>query len=105
MFLKIKPVLHMVDFTTYLCSAAFLRSQSTPEFWKVIQGLWNLVYVGWPGHLTVNQGSNNVGKDMQNNLESAGVTLFEAPLENLGMIGAVESPHAPLGAAYLKIKM
>lgn len=42
---------------------------------------------------------------MKTNLETAGVTLHEAPVENQGTIGTVERYHAPLGDAHIKIRM
>lgn len=39
-----------------------------------------------------------------NNLETAGVRLSEAPVENPGKIGVVKGYHAPPHAAYNKIK-
>lgn len=105
MFIRGKPVLHMVDLATHFCAAAFLKNQSTNSIWKTIQGLWNLVYVGPPDHLSVDQGTKYVSKEMRENLAAEGVTLHEAPVENPGTIGTVERYHAPLRSAYNKIRM
>ena len=99
-----KSVLHMVDLATHFSAASFLKSQSSSEVWKTRQSLWNLVYIGPPDHLSVDQGSNYISREMRANLEAAGVTLHEAPVENPGTIGVVERYHAPLRAAYFKIR-
>lgn len=42
---------------------------------------------------------------MRRNLETAGITLHEAPVENPGTIGTVERYHVPLRTDNLKIRM
>lgn len=78
MFLLVKPVLHMIDMATHFSAATLLRSQSAKEIWPTIQSLWSLVYIGPPDHLTVDQGTSYVRKEMRSNLDTARVTLHEA---------------------------
>lgn len=42
---------------------------------------------------------------MSQHLQYSGVTLHEAPVENMGTIGTIEIYHAPLRAANQKIGM
>lgn len=62
------------------------------------------MYVGPPDHLTVNQGSSCVSKEMKENLAADGVTVHEAVVGSPGAIGTVERYHAPLRAAFLKLR-
>lgn len=104
MFLNNRPVIHMVDLATHFCAAGFLKNQSAKEVWKSIQRLWNWVYLGPPDHITVDQGSNYTSKEFRGCIESSGVKLEEAPIENPGSIGTVERYHAPLRAAFNKLR-
>lgn len=49
MFLRGKPVIHMIDMKKNFCVASFLKSQKSSEIWSEIQTLRTLVYVGHPG--------------------------------------------------------
>lgn len=104
MFLHSKPVLHMVYMATHFCAACFHRNQSAAAIWTSIHTPWTLVYIGPPDHLTVDQGSSYVSREIRAILEADGVTLQEAAIENLGAIGTVERYHAPLRAAFMKIR-
>ena len=55
MFINGRPVIHIVDQATHFSSAAFLKNQSSKEVWKAIQHLWNLVYLGPPDCIKVDQ--------------------------------------------------
>lgn len=52
----------------------------------------------------MDQGSAYISKEMRPNFQVAGVTLHEALIENPETIGVVEFYHAPLRAAYEKIR-
>lgn len=104
MFIQSRPVMHMIDEATHFSAACFLRKQSTSEIWATIRRLWILSYMGPPDHLMVDQGTAYTSKEMRENLESFGVALVEAPIENPGSIGIVERYHAPLRAAHKKIR-
>lgn len=60
-----KPILHMVDIATHFFPAGFFWNQSTPEVWKGFQRLFNLVYMGPPDHLTVDQVPNYLSKEFR----------------------------------------
>lgn len=93
----------MMDMAQHFCNASFLKSQIARESWKAIKSLWTLVHVGPPDHLTVDQGSAYIIKEMRSHLETAGVTLHEAVIENSGTIATIERYHAPLRAAFPKL--
>lgn len=64
--------------------------QSAAEIWTSIQSVWKIVYVGPPDHLTVEQSSSYVRKEIKSNLETDSVKLHEAAIENQGAIETVE---------------
>lgn len=104
MFINGKPVLHMVDQATHFSAATFLKNQSSAEVWKAIQHLWNLVYLGPPDTIKVDQGSNYISRELRGELNANGIALEEAPIETPGAIGTVERYHAPLRLAFEKIR-
>lgn len=58
-----------------------------------------------PYYLHVDQGTNYGSKEFKSNAEAAGITIREATIGTPGAIGTVERYHAPLRAAYYKIKL
>lgn len=52
-FINNRPVLHVLDETTHFSAGACLRSQSSAEIWRIIQGIWTLIYSGPPDYLCV----------------------------------------------------
>lgn len=104
MFLIGRSVLHMVDEATHFCAAVFLKSQTMSTIWKDILLMWTLVYMGPTDHITVDQVSVYVSKEMKGYLDSSGVKIWGAPIEKPGAIGKVEIFHASLRTAYEKIK-
>lgn len=104
MFISGKPVLHLADEAMHFQATSFLHNQSAKEIWRTLQAIWSLTYLGPPDFLWVDQGSSYVSTEMMGNLEAAVVTLREAPIESPGTIGVVERYHAPLKAAYRKIR-
>lgn len=104
MFLRSKPFIHMVDEATHYTAAAFLPSQSTADIWKILRELRMQTYAGPPDYLVVDQGTNYTSEEMKRKAEATGITMKEAPVESEGTIGVVECYHAPLKAAFERIK-
>lgn len=104
MFIDRRPIIHLVDESTHFSAACFLRTQSAKETWKAILRLWVHTYLGPPDHLVVDQGSAYVSREMKAAVEASGIQLKEAPIENPGTMGIVERYHAPLRAAFEKIR-
>lgn len=104
MFINSRPVLHLVDESTHFTSACFLKSQTAEQVWKAIMKLWILTYMGPPDHLSIDQGSNYISKEFEDNATAAGITILKAPIENPGTIGLVERYHAPLRRAFDTIR-
>lgn len=103
MFIYSLSVLHMLDTANHFCSAAFLKSQSSRDRWKTLLSHWMQIYVGMPDYLAVDDGSGFKSTKIHQNVEGAGVTLREAPMETPGAIGTVERYHALFRYAYEKI--
>lgn len=97
-------MLHLVYEGTHYMASCFLKSQSARYIWKEIMKLWILAYMGPPGHLAIDQGSNYISKEFRDNATAAGISIMEAPIENPGTIGVVERYHAPLRRAYNTIR-
>lgn len=96
--------LHTVDVATHFCAASFSRSQSAAEIWRTIQAMWTLVYIGPPGFFSVDPGTSYISREMRDNLESEGFRLLQDPVDNPGKIGVLKRYHAPLRAAFTKIR-
>jgi len=56
MYIKNRPVLHMVDEATHFSAASFLPSASALDTWKTILRCWYRTYLGPPNFLRVDQG-------------------------------------------------
>lgn len=63
-----------------------------------------MIYLVPLDHLCVNQGIPCVSNEMGINLEAVSMTLRDTPIESLGSRGEVTRYHAPLKAAYEKIR-
>lgn len=85
-------------------AAAFLRNPSITGVWRTIQDIRTLTCLGPPDHLSVDQGSNYISREMRETLDVAGVRLGEARVENHGSIGVVRRYHAPVRASYERIR-
>lgn len=59
---------------------------------------------GPPEHLSIDQGSNYISKEFQDNTTAAGVSIMKAPIKNPGFIRLVERYHAPLHRAFNTIR-
>ena len=104
MYLNGKPVLHVVDEATHYMAAVFLRKVSSEETWKALLRCWIRVYLGPPDHIPVDQGSNFVSRHFKGSASAEGMSIIEAPVKSPSTMTHVESYHAPLRSAYLKIK-
>lgn len=63
-----------------------------------------MTYMGLPDHIAVDQGSAYTSAEMKEYMASQGIVLREAPIECRGSRGMVERYHAPLKAAYKRIR-
>lgn len=64
MFLRRKPGVHMADEASHFTAAQFVDTQSTPTNWKYILQMWSLTYMGPLYHITVDQGTKYVPKNI-----------------------------------------
>lgn len=104
MYIKRKPILHMVDEATHFMAATFLRNHSSEQVWKGLMNCWSRVYLGPPDYLRIDQGSNFVSKEFLDNAESDGITILEARIESLSTMSHSERYHGPLRVTYTKIR-
>lgn len=106
MYSNNRPIIHTVDTDTHFWVAAFLRSQSTGEISKTVLSYWNRIHVGPPDYPGIDQGRCFISGEMRGNLEAAGMTLRESPIENHGAIGTVDDimrhSGAPIGKSECK---
>ena len=104
MYVKRKPILHMVDEATHFMAATFLRNHTSEQVWKGLMKCWSRVYLGPPDHLRIDQGSNFISREFLDNAESDGITVLEAPIESPSTMSHSERYHGPLRNTYTKIR-
>lgn len=104
MMLAGKHVLHAVDEATHYTAATFMRNNTAEETWKSLLRCWSRVYLGPPDYLRIDQGSNFVAKHFRDSADADGISILEAPIECPNTMSHVERYHAPLRAAYNKIR-
>ena len=104
MYIRNKPILHVVDEATHYAAATFLRSMSAEDTWKALLRCWIRTYLGPPDHLRVDQGSNFISKHFLASADAEGIKVLEAPIESPSTMSHVERYHKPLRAAYMKIR-
>lgn len=99
-----KPVLHVVDEATHYTSGLFLNRQRASDTWKALFRCWSRVYLGPPDFLRVDQGTNLIAKEFIDSADEEGITVLPAPIESPSTISHVERYHAPLRAAFKKLR-
>lgn len=105
MYLVQKPALLVVDEATHFCAATFLRNISSKEVWKALSRCWINAYIGPPDFLRLDQGSQFTSKEFNTAAVSAGIQIIQEPIENPSFMSHVERYHAPLRAAFEKLRM
>lgn len=95
MYLRGKPVLHIVDEATHFASAMFLKNVTSLEVWKTFLRCWVHVYLGPPDYLRVDQGSNFTSAETSANAEGLGIQLIKEPVECPNSMSHVERYHGP----------
>lgn len=103
MYIRGKPVLHIVDEATHFAAAMFLRKVSSAEVWRTFLRCWVHVYLGPPDYLRVDQGSNFTSEETSANAEGCGIKLIKEPVECPNSMSHVERYHGPLRSAYEKL--
>lgn len=61
--------------------------------------------MGPPDHISVDQDSAYISDEMKRNMAARDITMQDATIEKPGTISVVERGHAPLRAAYNRIRM
>jgi hypothetical protein len=104
MSLESRKVLHIADEATHFQAAAFLQSITADEVWRVFVRLWIRTYLGPPDFIRVDQGKNLTAQLFVSSAIAEGIEVLEAPTECPTTMSHVERYHAPLRAAYQKIR-
>lgn len=103
-YIKGKPVLHLVDEATHYMAAVFLRNLKSETIWRAILKCWSHVYVGPPEFLHIDQGSSFISQQFRASAEVEGIQIHEAPIENPASMSHTERYHGPLHNAFIKLK-
>jgi len=103
MYIKKRPVLHVVDEGTHFAAAAFVRNVTSKEIWKALMRCWTHVYMGPPDFLKLDQGSSFVSKEFRGLAEAEGIKIMDCPIESPATMSHVERYHGPLRTAYEKL--
>jgi hypothetical protein len=82
----------------------FLTSMTAKDTWNAFKTCWSDTYLGPPDFLRIDQGTNFVAHAFQQQAFDDGISVIEAPVESANTMSHVERYHAPLRAAYLKIR-
>ena len=106
MFLKGKPVLHVVDRDTNFSAARFLPSQSSEAIWNTFLYCWVTVYTGYPLNMLTDKGTAFCKSEhWQNRCQDAETTLRHTGVESHNSLGSGETYHALLRRIYNKVSM
>lgn len=81
-----------------------MKRQTAEATWKALLRCWSRLYLGPPDYLRIDQGSNFVAREFLESAEADGITVLQAPIESPSTMSHVERYHAPLRAAYKKIR-
>lgn len=93
MFLKSKPVLHIVDMDTKFSAASFLERETTEELWKTFLVQWVLPYIGYPKKVKDDQGQHFTSKAWLGHLHNVGIEHFPSGVESHNALGVRERYH------------
>ncbi|XDG08264.1 hypothetical protein ABKA04_007879 [Annulohypoxylon sp. FPYF3050] len=100
MYLKGKPVLHVLDKATTYQAAKFMRDMTAKHTWDTLRFLWIDTYLGPPDNLVFDAGTNFTANEFVANAKSMSITVEEVPVEAHNSIGQLERYHGPLRRAY-----
>lgn len=97
-----KPVLHIVDESTHLGAARFVKEVSTVTLWATMLECWGAIYTGLPRKILVDQGSPfgnlfaSIGSLTNEDVQRTGI-------ESHNSLGLGERYHQPLRNTYSKL--
>lgn len=104
MHIERRVLLHVVDEATHYTAAKILKRQRSSDVWKALLRCWSRIYLGPPDHMRVDQGSNFVARAFLECAEAQRIQVLQALIESPSTMAHVERYHAPLRAAFLKIR-
>ena len=103
MWIRVKPLLHVVDLGTHFSSAEFVNGRSVEAVWLAFLLCWADVYTGWPDSMRGDQDSVFTSEKWGKYLENYGISFNLSGVESHNSLGVRERYHAPLRRIYEKI--
>ena len=102
MYMRDKPVLHIVDEGTRFTAARFLSSVSTKAVWDAILQCWAYIYTGLPNRMLVDQGKAFTGVFIDIS-KMSDVAVEATGIQAHSSLNVGERYHHPLRQTYRKI--
>ena len=103
MWINRRPVLHVICTQTHFSSAIFLTSESAEAAWLAFEGIWALMYIGYPDVFRLDQGSVFVSEKWMQYSKMAGIVTKYSGVQSHNSLGVGERYRAPLRTIYEKV--
>ena len=100
MYIKRKPVLHLVDEVTRFQAGRWLKNVSAQNIWDQLCLCWIDKYLGPPDLVTADAGKQFMAKEFKQYTANMGIIVKNALVEAHHSIGMVEHYHGPLRRVY-----
>ena len=103
MWLKGRPLLHIVDTHTRFQNAILLKGESAQDVWDAFVEGWASVYIGYPNRIRSDRGSVFTSKFWRGVTSLHGIDIQLSGVESHNSIGVGERYHAPLRQVFDKV--
>jgi hypothetical protein len=103
MYIRGKPLLHIIDAGTHFSAAKFLTSVSAEAVWSAFVRAWSLTYIGHPSSMLTDQGSVFMSDLWRGMCKASDISLKHTGVESHNSLHAGETLHHPLRRTYEKI--
>ena len=100
MYIDGNPLLHIIDEATRYQAARWLQNLSAKHTWDTLRNCWVDTYLGPPGYITHDAGTNFASKEFRQHVASMGITARSVPVEAHWSVGMIERAHPVLRRAY-----
>ena len=100
MYIRSKPVLHLVDEATCFQARRWLKNVSAQYVWDRLRLCWIDIYLGPPDLVTIDAGEQFMAKKFRQYAANMGIIIKNAPIETHHFIGIVKRYHGPLQQVY-----
>ena len=95
-WLKSKPVLHVVDTHTHFSAAMFIPSKRVIDIWHTFLCCWSTTYIGHPDRIRVDQESAFTSREFNELTRKNGIESQLSGIQSHNAIGPGERYHQPL---------